>query len=172
MAGLIGVAALILVGLSTLPVSRLIAANRAALVIIRIAVADARHPELDTSHESVIGAHKMPQPGIPSWTGLAGAAGRRSSQATVSLVAKITEQTHSQQAESDICWGLDHSVGDVEWPGCGSAESQGWRLWGRGLYRGPRTRGIVTLLGLYRMPGGAGSASGSVVGGSGWSRAC
>jgi hypothetical protein len=47
MVGLIGVAALILVGLSTLPVSRLIAAIGAALVIIRIAVADARHPELD-----------------------------------------------------------------------------------------------------------------------------
>jgi hypothetical protein len=41
-----GVAALILVGLSALPVSRLIAAVGAALVI-RIAVADARHPELD-----------------------------------------------------------------------------------------------------------------------------
>src|SRR5450759_3018373 len=37
---------------------------------------------------------------------------------------------------------------------------------------GPRTRGIVTLVGLYRMSGCAGSASGSIVGGSGWSRAC
>src|SRR5450432_3327427 len=31
-------------------------------------------PNLTTSHESVIGAHKMPQPGIPSWTGLASTA--------------------------------------------------------------------------------------------------
>ncbi len=38
-------------------------------------------------------------------------------------------------------------VGDVEWPGCGSAESPGLAIVGERVYRGPGTRGILTLVG-------------------------
>ena len=83
-------AALILVGLSTLPASRLIAAAGAALVIIGIAVATAAIPNMTTSRESVIGAHKCHNRASRG-RDLPALQGGTASQATRSLVAKITE---------------------------------------------------------------------------------
>jgi hypothetical protein len=78
-------------GLSTLPASRLIAATSAALVIIGIAVATAAIPNMTTSGESVIGAHKnVTIEHLVDGTCQHCKEGR-SSQITRSLVAKITE---------------------------------------------------------------------------------